>query len=139
MADGKMYNSDLPTTIGRVTSNVPIDDRLVVHKQSDLLDNETWNGYVYYGMTVSVVDDQIPGNNGLYMLIDKSQYNKQAWDSSGENYHQNGWRRIDGSSTTANVYMDNAQFGGNGSQSTPYCVENIDGGEITNTSNQQNN
>ena len=117
MADGKMYNSDLPTTIGRVTSNVPIDDRLVVHKQSDLLDNETWDGYVYYGMTVSV----------------------QAWDSSGENYHQNGWRRIDGSSTTANVYMDNAQFGGNGSQSTPYCVENIDGGEITNTSNQQNN
>lgn len=139
---GKFYTSNIPVQCFNVQETKPIDDRFVVHNRSDLLEEGTWKKseedgvYVYSGMTVSVVDDQTAENNGLYMLIDGSRYNKQAWDSSiQETYNVNGWRRIDGSSTTADVNMDENQFDGTGTQVAPYHVTLIDCGRIANTSN----
>lgn len=139
---GKIYNSPLLTSGLAVSAQEPIDDRLVVKFTTDLLLNDTWrleeNGtvYTYDGMCVSVVRDG--SKNGIYMLPNRTKYDRQAWDTSANNYAADGWRRIDGSSTTANVNMDENQFNGDGTQQNPYVIAAIDGGDIANTSNQQN-
>lgn len=120
-----------------VTESLAMDDRLVINEQSGLF--TTWGNLQYTGMCVSVVSDEISANNGLYMLMDGTKYDKQSWDSSAANYDVAGWRRIDNvSSNTASIELDTEQFSGDGTSTYPYSICAIDGGELRNSSNQQN-
>ncbi len=132
-----LYTSNVtPVSIQRVATATPIEERSVVQHLSDLTNTETWNGKAYKGMCVSVVSDSTE-NNGLYMLINGNYVDKQSWDSTAQNYDVRGWRRIDGAGqSSGSVSMDDLQFDGTGSQASPYYLSNIDGGEISNDSNQ---
>lgn len=62
----------------------PLDARGVVDHRSDLTSSTTWaisdtNTYTYKGMRVSVVNDLIPENNGLYILIDEDYKQENNW------------------------------------------------------------
>lgn len=134
----KYYSqSNYNTAALHVTENSPMDDRLVINEQSGLF--TTWGNLQYDGMRVSVVSDEILANNGLYLLMNKDKYDKQSWDSSAANYDVAGWRRIDNvSSNVASIELDDEQFNGDGTSAEPYYICAIDGGELRNSSNQQN-
>jgi len=130
---GKVYTNDVQGAPVVITQTKPSDDRLSVTQVSDLYDLQ----YCYHGMIVSVVggaNDENNPANGVYQLIRANYKTTQSWDSSANNYDVRGWRRIDNSS----VHMNAEQFNGNGTQQNPYAVTTIDGGNIANTSNQQN-
>lgn len=62
----------------------PLDARSIVQYQSDLLLESTWQAndgivYTYKGMLVSVVDDVIVDNNGLYILINEDYTQLSSW------------------------------------------------------------
>lgn len=54
-----------------VKKATPFDARMLVKKQTDLIDPSSWNvAGIYNGMIVAVGDDPEKKNNGLYMLAD---------------------------------------------------------------------
>lgn len=54
-----------------VKKATPFDARMLVKKQSDLIDPTSWNvAGIYNGMIVAVGNDPEKKNNGLYMLAD---------------------------------------------------------------------
>ena len=57
----------------------PLDARMRVSNTTDLITATTWNNSgnirLYNGLLVSVVDDPSTGNNGLWFLVDKDNYN----------------------------------------------------------------
>jgi hypothetical protein len=57
----------------------PLDARIVVPSKSDLILTATWTAldggiYVFNGLTVTVWNDAIPANNGVYVLQDAANY-----------------------------------------------------------------
>lgn len=68
-----------------VLSKAPLDARLVVSNKGDLISPSIWqdassNVWLYKGILVSVVSDPSTENNGLYFLLDETQYtNYNSW------------------------------------------------------------
>ncbi|HPD34254.1 MAG TPA: hypothetical protein PKV40_07920 [Candidatus Kapabacteria bacterium] len=81
-----------------VKKTAPLDARLVVETKADLINLDTWKDldnlvWLYKGMVVAVVADSTPSNNGLYFLIDETQYTSYAY-----------WQKIGASSSTILTY-----------------------------------
>lgn len=62
-----------------VLTKAPLDARLVVDTKANLITPSIWedidsNVWLYKGITVSVVDDPSATNNGLYFLLDETNY-----------------------------------------------------------------
>lgn len=75
------YNFSLSGNLG-IKTDKPIDNRLVVDNKSDLIDIDTWENYQYIGMIVSVVNDNIMDNNGIYVFMGNSKadvVNIESW------------------------------------------------------------
>lgn len=106
-----------PTLPFRASYELPMDERCVIETRQDLVTETTWGhmrpggiytNRTYDGIIVTVVDDPIPNNNGVYYLLKRSKYLTFAdIDHSEPNYDSEGWRRIgtEGGSGQ-NVYPD---------------------------------
>jgi hypothetical protein len=62
-----------------VLAKAPLDARLVVDRKENLITPSIWqdasnNVWLYKGIVVSVVSDPSTQNNGLYFLLDETQY-----------------------------------------------------------------
>lgn len=112
------------------TVSQPIDVRMVVKLQSDLIDINTWKveqsdgTFVYahyHGMMVAVVGETEPNlsKNGVYFLRMRSAYNT---------FGDPGWVKIGSVSGTSSVVVDNYSIIGEGNEQLPYKVGTIDGG-----------
>ena len=92
----RVFNNTISIGGKYSTEQRPIDDRLVVLRQSDLFSSETWeNRGLYHGIPVCVINDTAD-NNGIYVLTNRDYYDKQLWDPTAENYNneQRGWFRV---------------------------------------------
>lgn len=69
-------------------SAAPLDARAVVATKADLTNANTFLStdglsYAYKGMTVSVTDDEVAENNGLYVLKGTDTTSEESWDRAG--------------------------------------------------------
>ena len=110
-----------PTLPFRAAYELPMDERCVIETRQNLVTETTWGhmrpggiytNRTYDGIIISVVDDTIPDNNGVYYLRRRSKYLTFAdtfpTDPTGTQYDQDGWKKIgtDGGGGQA-VYPDN--------------------------------
>lgn len=83
----------------------PLDARIIVQEKSDLFSSSTWsdsndNIWLYTGIVVSVIDDPLSSNNGLYFLLNDASYGfSESWDkiSSSSSDVWNGLSKTDNS------------------------------------------
>lgn len=101
---------------------VPTDERLVVTTRAALVDRSTWGyqdpnvpvvwiNHTYDGIIVTVVDDPVASNNGVYWLKKREKYTYFADLSKSDPdyatlFDADGWRKI-GGSVPAEINVDN--------------------------------
>lgn len=66
----------------------PLDARTVVSTKADLYLPATWtsvdgSNYIFIGITVSVIEDSLPSNNGLYHLLAADFTQASSWTKIG--------------------------------------------------------
>lgn len=139
-----------PSLPFRAISSNPIDERIVIEKREDLVNRNTWGkqtpglftNRTYDGIIVTVVDDPIPTNNGVYYLRRRSKYLTFAdtfpSDPPGTQYDQDGWKKIgtEGGGGQS-VYPDNytikdgiAEPDDSDVRQSGFHVVRVDGGEF---------
>ena len=65
------YENTVNMSVGyNVGKGIPLDSRTVIKTKADLITSYDAANTAYKGMTVTVVDDPIADNNGLYCLLD---------------------------------------------------------------------
>lgn len=139
----------------KANRSAPVDERFVIDTRANLVERSTWGYYdelaqywvnnSYDGIIVSVVDDEVYENNGVYMLKKRKKYTKFAdIDDTDPDYSTlydpDGWRKISGGSSPvpASVVVDNYTIKNNSSGYEPddtqelpaLHVVRIDGGSF---------
>lgn len=135
----------------RAENGRPVDERIVILTREDLVNKNTWgvmyptgdySNMTYDGIIVSVVDDPIFDNNGVYYLRKKWKYLTFAdtfpSDPAGTQYDQDGWKKLgtDGGGGQT-VYPDNytikdgiAEPDDSDERQSGFHVVRVDGGEF---------
>lgn len=117
------YGVNQPTNFAP-SSEGPLDIRLVVDLQEDLINFYIWE-FVglprYEGQIVAVVNDPIEENNGVYSL--------RKFDSKDIIGGQ-GWIKLNNDPLAISCYVDNISITGEGTSTDPFNVILVDGGQF---------
>lgn len=117
------YGVNQPTNFAP-SSEGPLDIRLVVDLQEDLINFYIWE-FVglprYEGQIVAVVNDPVEENNGVYSL--------RKFDSKDFIGGQ-GWIKLNNDPLAISCYVDNISIMGEGTLTDPFHVVLVDGGQF---------